>query len=449
MPKQGRNDLCRCRSGKKYKKCCLPKDEEVRLQAVTREPGDATLSRDRNAARLDDNAPSSHDKDPLAEARLDYLDAAEAMDFAGRREMFTNMLVNNIISRDLAFQMAELLQEAAANDADRLAVNECIEELLRRFPNITREDFIYYADFLIANNLAGGRLDRVQAVYLEAAEHAGNLDVFMRISDRLAYHGQLAALLDGMRLAWPIVKKSRDLLEWAIDEFGGLLSDYEAFAYVDARANGTEEDFNDLVKRMEDGIEGIDVALLKGYLACIDNRGSTAWSLPELSPAKKTRKNLSTFSNEFLGYLRRKESVPYTKGRMAAYDIAEYLIERHDGELRRASALTIPFTGRWPGMPKHAALLHILCPDADTLDEYLSRMFDVFSSRSYRAGAMCEFIPAWLRFLEAKGLLEPELSVRVRSDLAPMMKTMLKILRNASRDPALINAGNILGSGTS
>lgn len=444
MAKQGRNDPCECGSGKKYKKCCLPKDEEVRVQAVTGKTIDSPIHQARNAARLDDDDESfTPVSNPLAEARLDYLDAAEAMDFEGRREMFTNMFVNNIISSDFAFEMAELLQEAAANDADRIAVNECIEELLRRFPDITGEDFIYYADFIIANELTAGRLDRVQAVFRQAAEHAGNLDVFIRIADRLAYHGQLAVLLDGMRSAWPIVKRSRDLLEWAVDDFGGLLSDYETFAYLDARTIGIEENFDGLVKRTSNGIDGVDVTLLKEYLECIDNHSSTVWALSELSPAKKTRKNLSTFSNEFLGYLRRKENVPYTKGRMAAYDIAEYLIQRHDKELRRASALTSPFTGRWPGMPKHAALLHVLCPDTDTLDEYLGRMFDIFSSRSHRAGALCEFIPAWLRFLEAKGLLEPELSARVRSDLAPMMKTMLKILRNATRDQALINAVSI------
>lgn len=28
MQKVGRNDPCPCESGKKYKKCCLPKDQE-------------------------------------------------------------------------------------------------------------------------------------------------------------------------------------------------------------------------------------------------------------------------------------------------------------------------------------------------------------------------------------------------------------------------------------
>jgi hypothetical protein len=30
----GRNDPCPCGSGKKYKKCCLPKDRAARIQAL-------------------------------------------------------------------------------------------------------------------------------------------------------------------------------------------------------------------------------------------------------------------------------------------------------------------------------------------------------------------------------------------------------------------------------
>jgi tetratricopeptide (TPR) repeat protein len=33
MPKPGRNDSCPCGSGKKYKKCCLPKDEAAAAAA--------------------------------------------------------------------------------------------------------------------------------------------------------------------------------------------------------------------------------------------------------------------------------------------------------------------------------------------------------------------------------------------------------------------------------
>jgi hypothetical protein len=35
MSKPGRNDPCPCNSGKKYKKCCLAKDEQAALAAYT------------------------------------------------------------------------------------------------------------------------------------------------------------------------------------------------------------------------------------------------------------------------------------------------------------------------------------------------------------------------------------------------------------------------------
>jgi hypothetical protein len=37
MANTGRNDPCPCGSGKKYKKCCLPKEEAVMLEAHARD----------------------------------------------------------------------------------------------------------------------------------------------------------------------------------------------------------------------------------------------------------------------------------------------------------------------------------------------------------------------------------------------------------------------------
>ena len=37
MPKTGRNDLCPCASGKKYKHCCLEKDRAAELASAVRQ----------------------------------------------------------------------------------------------------------------------------------------------------------------------------------------------------------------------------------------------------------------------------------------------------------------------------------------------------------------------------------------------------------------------------
>lgn len=53
MSQLGRNDPCPCGSGKKYKKCCLPRDEAARPRVVAEdheEPFIAELRSDLDAA---------------------------------------------------------------------------------------------------------------------------------------------------------------------------------------------------------------------------------------------------------------------------------------------------------------------------------------------------------------------------------------------------------------
>jgi hypothetical protein len=53
MSKPGRNDPCPCGSGKKYKKCCLAKDEQAALAAYTA----ATAAAAASAAAAAEEAP--------------------------------------------------------------------------------------------------------------------------------------------------------------------------------------------------------------------------------------------------------------------------------------------------------------------------------------------------------------------------------------------------------
>ena len=42
--KLGRNDVCHCGSGNKYKKCCLPKDDQATSAALTAAAASAAAS---------------------------------------------------------------------------------------------------------------------------------------------------------------------------------------------------------------------------------------------------------------------------------------------------------------------------------------------------------------------------------------------------------------------
>ena len=72
MSKVGRNDLCPCGSGKKYKRCCRAKDEQQRLE--NRQPSVANL-RDAFRAMAQEAGLSLGEADGLAERVLALIEA--------------------------------------------------------------------------------------------------------------------------------------------------------------------------------------------------------------------------------------------------------------------------------------------------------------------------------------------------------------------------------------
>jgi len=78
MPKIGRNDPCPCGSGRKYKQCCLPKDQaaEHTVLAATRAELDA--QRAEFDARIQDYRSGLAHADPLDEASNAVVDLVKA-----------------------------------------------------------------------------------------------------------------------------------------------------------------------------------------------------------------------------------------------------------------------------------------------------------------------------------------------------------------------------------
>jgi hypothetical protein len=97
----GRNDPCHCGSGKKYKKCCLAKDEDAK-QAEKAKP----------VAAGADWAPAKEDKaqkrepDPHIEAFNTRLRDFEAADYEGKFHIFNRTLDEpELMDGEMAFEM--------------------------------------------------------------------------------------------------------------------------------------------------------------------------------------------------------------------------------------------------------------------------------------------------------------------------------------------------------
>src|SRR5207302_1750439 len=86
--------------------------------------------------------------------------------------------------------------------------------------------------------------------------------------------------------------------------------------------------------------------------------------------------------------------------------------------------------------PKAPRPIHPLCPERVTLDACLAGMFGFLSNRSHTALALFEVLPAWLRFLESRRLIDADVRRKVVADLLPLHADLLR-LTEKSDDPAL------------
>jgi tetratricopeptide (TPR) repeat protein len=78
MGKVSRNDPCPCGSGKKYKRCCLPKDEFVEVKRARRRQVDAVFAKSSLPPRI---IPDEVDEDDLTALSNQVVDLLEAERF--------------------------------------------------------------------------------------------------------------------------------------------------------------------------------------------------------------------------------------------------------------------------------------------------------------------------------------------------------------------------------
>jgi hypothetical protein len=126
--------------------------------------------------------------------------------------------------------------------------------------------------------------------------------------------------------------------------------------------------------------------------------------------------------------------VSYAKGELARDQIQSHILKRYDGELKAASRSR---TGKKNKAKASASQSNsILLPDNATLDRYLADLVNLFSPRPHRLAAMFEIIPAWLRFLETRALIDVEQHVQTLNELRPLAGGFVKFWQNFNSEPA-------------
>jgi hypothetical protein len=87
--------------------------------------------------------------------------------------------------------------------------------------------------------------------------------------------------------------------------------------------------------------------------------------------------------------------------------------------------------------PKRRQPAHVLCPDYETFDRFLAQRMDFINPQWYKVAATSELVPAWLRFLESRGLLEAERHHMTRQELNTLGPSLRPIWERHTEDPNL------------
>ena len=234
----GRNDPCPCGSGKKYKKCCLPKEQAARLQnpkaAEKLEPEKSAPSRPLEPAvnfpAVVDDMDKSPEIDPLIERINDFWEAFIDAPYEAQWSSVDNMLNEEpeLCDGEMVFEITNTLFSKAVQAGEVTRFKQLLSRLQEAAPEAYAQELAYILDYYIRIALLEEDDAALEQYFYQFSPLAGDrLDEYYRIVSALAYHGKLAILHAGMRQARPFVAEGGDLVEWAYAEYTEKLADIE------------------------------------------------------------------------------------------------------------------------------------------------------------------------------------------------------------------------------
>ena len=466
----GRNDQCPCGSGQKYKRCCLPKDRDAKDAQIKADQ----LEREAKASapellgpappKVPTSSLASTPPKPVAPSALKtvvkpppdpHMDAIyarwsefEEADEDLQPALFLKTLDEpELMDDEMAYGMLSAIFYNGPKSPESSRIEEFVGLLRERLPDVYAASRQFYLHWLILNANASHKPERLLELAGEIAEIAGDdVDIYSQVVHLLAYHGYLEALSKASRIAWPLIKVSKDIM-WGQREYaiwGAKCVLYQALERTPDLDGGDPQ----LIEQTKYFLDDLQPGWLKGYVDQTSGRASRNWSLSDfdIKPTKKTKANrketrdirqetnqttgedaLFKFSYEFVGYAHAHDGFSYTKAELARQNIVSYLIDRKAGRLE-----TKELAKNKVQIPDHP-----LCPDRNTLSRFLTGMLTMLNFQNYDVVATMELLPSWLRFLETRGLIEPARRESTIADIGNLHTELLSEFGPSNEDPIL------------
>lgn len=339
--------------------------------------------------------------------------------------------------------------------------------------------------------LAAGDIERTRGLGREmAVEGEKDGDIFFRTLHELCLHGQLAVLLEMMPLAWEWIGADRgELMGYAIEEFRELAISLEMADWADRNPgeNNTEAfsqrlsrygemvwprvmtsmgilsgqtrmewapgDFAGLGKPQkqepddaqdqdEDDPEGDEPPaqgpdLTPETAAGAGTRGRSSPDDPvDGWDRDDPHDNLFLLTLDFAHAARASEGLAGPTLVLACDDLRQYLVGRESngtGRPRKARGRSRSSRGARP-----ANQHNVLLPDEPSLDRWGGELLAFPFPQSSRAAAVLLVLPAWMRFLAARGLAPEEETKTAFASIQPLAEEVVHVLTECTVAPAIL-----------
>ncbi len=250
-------------------------------------------------------------------------------------------------------------------------------------------------------------------------------------------------------------------MPWGVSEFTNKGADYEIFDYLEHTSSPDPTD-PVLLESVRFYVEDPREEYLREFISDLTGRSGRQWRMDDFALRRRKKAadkwdddgegraardpaaiNLSRLISEFVGYMRREEGVPFPRGQLVRHELYRYFIRRHEGQLDPQPSLLDRALRPNQRPPKPPPPAHPLCPERVTLEVFLAGMVGFFNALVHTSSAVFQAIPAWLRFLESRGLVDADLRQNVAEELLPLHGVLSQMWQTYTHDPALDHQGQV------
>jgi hypothetical protein len=350
---------------------------------------------------------------------------------------------------EMAFRMLNELFFQTIKHDERDRFDALTESLRERDPRVYQENANFILDLRITNALVSGRFDLAAALIRKLAPIAHRaFEAWNQVRERMAYYGQLPALVEAMRLSWPSIRDSREIKPVALAEYRALCAHMETLNYLEEVGEPRIENpvFQESLRFYMDDDENFDYAQQAVWIDCLVGRRNRHWTLDDFeielhikpqrsdeeilktlaaSAPNQGLRNLSELTAQFIYYLHEEEGASYAKADLARDEIYTLIAKREmnrrrPGQVRKRQS---------PGNP--------LALSSQDLEARMEVLLENLIPSPYRAAALMESAPAWMRFLESQRLIDADLCRRKLRDLESIADSLIKTLDRDPTDPRI------------